>query len=130
MIASIRATIQLLIVGYILKIVFGFDNPFAVILMVFVMIFVAAKNAAKRGKGLPNLFGKIFITITIVEVITQGFLLSFRIIPPEPSYIISISGMIIGNSMVIASLFLNRLKGEVGVEKRGNPTCLVFRRNG
>lgn len=117
LIASIRATIQLLIVGYILKIVFGFDNPFAVILMVFVMIFVAAKNAAKRGKGLPNLFGKIFITITIVEVITQGFLLSLGIIPPEPSYIISISGMIIGNSMVIANLFLNRLKGEVEMRK-------------
>ena len=117
MIASIRATIQLLIVGYILKIVFGFDNPIAVILMLLVMIFVAAKNAAKRGKGLPHIFVKIFITITIVEVITQGFLLSLNIIPWEPSYIIPISGMIIGNSMIIANLFLNRLKGEVEMRK-------------
>src|SRR3954451_2297774 len=70
MITSIRATIQLLIVGYILKIVFGFDNPLAVILMLTVMIVVAAKNAAKRGKGLPHIFAKIIITITIVEVIT------------------------------------------------------------
>lgn len=116
-ITCIRATIQLLIVGYILKVVFGFDNPIAVILMLFVMILVAAKNAAKRGKGLPHIFSKIFITITIVEVITQAFLLGLEIIPPEPSYIIPISGMIIGNSMVITNLFLNRLKGEVEIRR-------------
>ncbi|WP_338471735.1 iron export ABC transporter permease subunit FetB [Niallia sp. XMNu-256] len=116
-ISSIRATIQLLIVGYILKLVFGFDNPIAVILMLLVMIVVAAKNAAKRGKGLPHIFTKIFITITIVEIVTQAFLLGLEIIPPKPAYIIPISGMIIGNSMVIANLFLNRLKGEVEMRK-------------
>jgi len=116
-VASIRATIQLLIVGYILKMVFGFDNPVAVVLMLLVMILVAAHNAAKRGKGLSFIFAKIFITITIVEIITQGFLLCLDIIPQKPSYIISISGMIIGNSMVIANLFLNRLKGEIEMRK-------------
>lgn len=74
-ITSIRATIQLLIVGYLLKMVFGFDNPFVVVLMLLVMITIAAKNAAKWGKGLPNIFWKIFLTISIVEIITQGFLL-------------------------------------------------------
>lgn len=116
-ITCIRATIQLMIVGYILKMVFGFDNPFAVILMLILMITVAAKNAAKRGKGLPHLFWKIFLTIGIVEGITQGFLLGLHIVPATPEYIISISGMIIGNSMIIANLFLNRLKGEVEMRK-------------
>ncbi len=116
-ITSIRATIQLLIVGYILKIVFGFNHPLVVILMLLVMISVAAKSAAKRGKGLPHIFWIIFLTISIVEIITQGFLLGLRIVPATPSYIISISGMIIGNSMVIANLFLNRLKGELEMRK-------------
>ena len=74
-ITSIRATIQLLIVGYILKMVFGFNHPLVVVLMLLIMITVAAKNAAKRGKGLPYIFWKIFLTISIVELITQGFLL-------------------------------------------------------
>lgn len=117
MITSIRATIQLMIVGYILNIVFGFEHPFAMILMLLVMIFVAAKNAAKRGKGLPRIFWKIFLTISIVEIITQGFLLGLHIVPATPQYVISISGMIIGNSMVIANLFLNRLKGELEMRK-------------
>lgn len=116
-ITCIRASIQLMIVGYILKIVFGFDNPFAVILMLILMITVAARNASKRGKGLPHLFWKIFLAIGIVEGITQGFLLGLGIIPATPEYIISISGMIIGNSMIIANLFLNRLKGEVELRK-------------
>ncbi|MDQ0220194.1 iron export ABC transporter permease subunit FetB [Peribacillus cavernae] len=116
-ITSIRATIQLFIVGYILKMVFGFDNPFAVILMLLIMIIVAAENAAKRGKGLPYIFWKIFLTISFVEIITQGFLLGLQIVPATPQYIISISGMIIGSSMVIANLFLNRLKGELEMRK-------------
>ncbi len=116
-ITSIRATIQLLVVGYILKAVFGFDHPFVVMLMLLVMITVAAQNAAKRGKGLPHIFWKIFLTISIVEMITQGFLLGLHIVPATPQYVISISGMIIGNSMIIVSLFLNRLKGEVELRK-------------
>ncbi|GIN84667.1 UPF0014 membrane protein YjkA [Heyndrickxia sporothermodurans] len=116
-ITSIRATIQLLIVGYILKMVFGFQHLFVTILMLLLMIVVASKNAAVRGKGLPFIFIKIFLTIAIVEVITQGFLLGLHIIPFAPQYVISISGMVIGNSMVIASLFLNRLKGELDMRK-------------
>lgn len=117
LITSIRATLQLFIVGYILKMVFGFDHPLVVIFMLLVMIVVAAKSAAKRGKGLPHIFWMIFFTISIVEIITQGFLLGMRIVPATPPYIISISGMIIGNSMVIANLFLNRLKGELEMRK-------------
>ncbi|MBE3569099.1 MAG: iron export ABC transporter permease subunit FetB [Bacillales bacterium] len=117
MITSIRATIQLLVIGYILKAVFGFDNPLVIIVMLLLMITVAAKNAAKRGEGLPYIFWEIFVTISIVEIITQAFLLGLHIVPATPPYIISISGMIIGNSMVIANLFLNRLKGELEMRK-------------
>ncbi|MCQ6280586.1 ABC transporter permease [Bacillus sp. EB600] len=116
-ITSIRATVQLLIIGYILKQVFGFGHPLVIVLMLVLMIIVAAKNAAKRGKGLPHIFWKIFLTIAIVETITQAFLLGLHIVPPTPQYIISISGMIIGNSMVIVNLFLNRLKGELEMRK-------------
>jgi putative ABC transport system permease protein len=117
LITSVRATIQLLIIGYILKKVFGFGHPLVIILMLLLMIFVAAKNAANRGRGLTNIFIKIFLTIAIVEIITQGFLLGLHIVPASPQYIISISGMIIGNSMVICNLFLNRLKGELDMRK-------------
>lgn len=117
LITCVRATIQLFIVGYILKIVFGFDHPIGLIAMLIVMIAVAANNAAKKGKGIPYIFWKISAAIVIVEIVTQGFLLGLKIIPATPQYIISISGMIIGNSMILASLFLNRLKSELQLRK-------------
>lgn len=117
LITSIRATIQLIVIGYILKKVFGFGHPLVITLMLLLMITVAARNAAKRGKGLPCIFWKIFLTISIVEIISQGFLLGLHIVPATPQYVISISGMIIGNSMVIGNLFLNRLKGELEMRK-------------
>ncbi|MEQ2526819.1 iron export ABC transporter permease subunit FetB [Robertmurraya yapensis] len=116
-ITCVRATIQLLVVGYILNAVFGFDHPLGIILMLLVMILVAAQNAAKRGRNIPFVFWKIFITISIVEIVTQGFLLGLKIVPATPQYIISISGMIIGNSMIIANLFLNRLQAEIDLRK-------------
>jgi len=85
--------------------------------MLLMMVFVAAKNAAKRGKEIPNAFWKIFLTIAVVEIIAQSFLLGLKIVPAQPQYIISISGMIIGNSMIIANLFLNRLKAEIEMRK-------------
>ncbi|GER67972.1 ABC transporter permease [Weizmannia acidilactici] len=117
LVTSIRAAIQLLIVGYILKAVFGFDRVWVILLMLLIMIAVATGNAAKRGKGLPHIFWNIFLAITISEAVTQAFLLGLKIVPATPQYIISISGMIIGNSMVIANLFLNRLKGEINMRK-------------
>ncbi len=53
--------------------VFGFNHPLVVVLMLLIMITVAAKNAAKRGKGLPHIFWKIFLTISIVELITRTY---------------------------------------------------------
>jgi putative ABC transport system permease protein len=117
-ITSVRATIQLLVIGYVLKLIFGLNNPIFMILMIILMIYVATRNAVKRAKGLRNITWKIFVTIMIVETITQAFLLGLHIIPNTPQYIISISGMIIGNSMVISSLYLNRLKSDLKIRKQ------------
>lgn len=44
---------------------------------------------------------------------TQGILIGLHIIPATAQYIIPISGMLIGNSMVLSILFLNRFTAEV-----------------
>lgn len=43
----------------------------------------------------------------------MGILLGFSIIPAEPEQIIPISGMVIGNCMVLSLLFLNKFKDEL-----------------
>jgi len=112
-IATVRSIIQLLAVGFILKFVFDSESIIYIFLMVLLMIVAATLNARKKGTQISGITWKIALTLIIVEVITQGILLGFKIVPPTAQYIISISGMIIGNSMVLSILFLNRFKAEI-----------------
>lgn len=111
-IATIRSAIQLLVVGFILKFVFGSHRVIFTLLMIVLMIAVATQNAGTRGKGIHGVVWKILASITLVEIVTQALMLGLHIIPFEPKYVIPISGMIVGNSMIVASLFLNRLQAE------------------
>jgi len=45
--------------------------------------------------------------------VTQGILLGLHIVPPTAQYIIPISGMLIGNAMILSILFLNRFSAEI-----------------
>lgn len=112
-IATVRSIVQLLIVGYILKFVFDSESFLYIFLMVILMIVAATNNARKKGEKIQGITWKVAITLIFVEVLTQSILLGFKIVPPTAQYIISISGMVIGNSMVLAILFLNRFKSEL-----------------
>lgn len=116
-IATIRSIIQLLVVGYILKFVFDSDNMVYIFLMVTLMIGAATQNVRKKGKAIQGITWKIAVTLVIVEVLTQSILLGFHIVPASAQYIISISGMVVGNSMVLAILFLNRFTAEVDTHR-------------
>lgn len=123
-IATIRSIIQLLIVGYILKFVFDSNSFLYIFLMVLLMILAATQNARKKGKKIKGITWKIAVTLIVVESLTQGILLGFQIVPATAQYIISISGMVIGNSMVLSILFLNRFTAEV--ESHEDETELIL----
>lgn len=112
LIATVRAAVQLLAVGYILKTVFALQGYTFTFLMVLLMTVVATLNIRKRGRGLAGVGWKLFVAIGFSEAVILGFLLAAKIVPPTPQYMIPISGMIVGNSMVVAGLFLNRLKSD------------------
>lgn len=56
---------------------------------------------------------KLILTYCFIEVLTQSVLISLKIIPATAQYMIPISGMIIGNAMVLSILFLNRFTAEI-----------------
>ncbi|MCH1624118.1 ABC transporter permease [Ferdinandcohnia quinoae] len=111
-IAVIRSIIQLFVVGYLLKFVFESESIIYIFLMVTVMIGAATQNARKKGASIKGITWKIAVTFILIEVLTQGVLLGFKITPPTAQYIIPLSGMVLGNSMVLAILFLNRFIAE------------------
>jgi putative ABC transport system permease protein len=124
LISTIRSTIQLLIIGYVLKYVFQVNNFIFIVLIVLMMISVASRNAGKRGQGLDGIRWRIFGTIAFTEIITITLLVSLHIIPFTPQYIIPLSGMIIGNSMIASCLFLTQMKREVETSKGEIETLL------
>ncbi|MCL6517364.1 iron export ABC transporter permease subunit FetB [Alicyclobacillus sp.] len=112
LIAAVRATVQLMAIGYVLKFVFRVDHAALTSAMVLLMSAVAADNASRRGQRLAGRFWRVWMAVMSTEIVTLGFLLASRVIPFQPAYVIPISGMIIGNAMVASALFLNRLRGE------------------
>lgn len=112
-IATVRSIIQLLIVGYLLQFVFDKEHIVYTLIMVAIMIVAATQNARKKGKMIKGITWKLITTFIIIEILTQSILVGFHITPPTAQYIIPLSGMVIGNSMVLAILFLNRFTSEI-----------------
>ncbi len=108
-IGVVRAIIQLIIVGYILEYVFGFESPVFTTALLLFMLFNAAFNAAKRGKAIKNRFIISFLAITIGALVTLIILVLSRTIKYEPYQIIPVSGMIISNAMVALGLCYKQL---------------------
>lgn len=113
LVATVRSIVQLLLVGYILTFVFEGNHPLYMLIMIIIMITTAVLNARKKGQHIKGITWKLAVTITTVEVVTQGILLGFKIVPATAQYVIPISGMMIGNAMVLSILFLNRFAAEV-----------------
>mgnify|MGYP001473409831 CR=1 FL=1 len=125
-IGTMRSAIQLLLVGYVLMFVFKSNHPIFILAIISVMITVAAWNAGKRGKGLSGIRWRIALSIGCTEMLMMALLLGLHIIEATPQYIIPISGMTIGNAMVVSGLFLNHMKREVESNKGEIETLLCL----
>ena len=80
-VATIRSTVQLIAVGYVLKFVFDSEHPVFIMLMVLLMIIAAVQNARHKGKAIKGITWKLFVTFAVIEVATQTLLLGL----PSPS---------------------------------------------
>lgn len=109
LIASARAVIQLTIIGFILKFVFNLANLWFTSMILLIMIYNASTVASKRGTGIKHSLLISFVSILSGLVVTLGGLLAFGAITYQPSQVIPVSGMVVGNSMVAISLLFKNL---------------------
>lgn len=117
-IATIRAIVQLLAIGYVLQLIFDQQNVVFSFLMVAIMIAVATLNARKKGAQINGITWKLALSLCVIEAIVMSVLVGFHIVPATAQYIIPLSGMAIGNSMVMSILFLNRFTAEIEVHEQ------------
>jgi len=109
LIGSVRAVVQLSAVGFVLKFVFNIDNAALTIVILLLMVYNAAGVATKRGSGIRDVRLISFCSILAGLVITLGGLLAFQALSFNPSEVIPVSGMVVGNSMVALGLLYRNL---------------------
>jgi len=118
-VGSLRAIVQLYLVGLILAVVFRAAQWYWVLLILAVMTAVAAQAATSRlGKPLPHARVIAALALTVSTAVTLAYVIGVvvRVRPwYDPQYIIPIAGMILGSAMTSAALAGDRLQGDLRV---------------
>ena len=104
LVASIRAFVQLLAIGYVIDLIFRSRSTLAVLAMLAAMIGFAAFTSGQRFSGLPRRYWIALAAIGLSSVATLGLMVALGIISRDARYLIPIGGMVIGNSMNVASV--------------------------
>lgn len=111
-VSTLRTYIQLLILGFVLRWVFGMDSALLVVSIILLMVAMAARIVVRRSPDAPSgVFGSSALAMALT-----GFLVTFAVtglivrVEPwyEPRYVIPIAGMVLGNSMTGIALTLER----------------------
>jgi putative ABC transport system permease protein len=122
-IAAGRTTIQLILVGYILAVVFDprAKNPWLVVAVLTIMLTIASIVASNRiSKKIPQLrflvWGAIFLSSALTLTYTNLIIIQPQVWY-EPQYLIPLAGIVIGNAMNGAALAGERLVSTVNASQ-------------
>ncbi len=111
-IATVRTFVQLLLLGFVLRWVFGVDSALLVVAILLLMIAAASRAIIGRAPDAPpGILGSSFVSLVITGF-SVTFIVTGLIIGVEPwyapRYVIPIAGMVLGNSMNGIALALER----------------------
>jgi putative ABC transport system permease protein len=119
--ASLRMTVQLLLVGFVLKWVFSLQSPWLVIVIALGMTVLAGQSAISRTKRqFSGMFWNCLISIFASSALMIGVTAVGIIgVKPwyDPQYVIPMLGMILGNCLTGASLALDRLMEDLTLRR-------------
>ncbi|PID39422.1 MAG: iron export ABC transporter permease subunit FetB [Proteobacteria bacterium] len=121
LIGSLRCVLQLILMGYLLRLIFGLESVW-MMLVLFVLMVVFAANIVRGNVNEPSVsfFLPAFLTMlgvyAIISAIVTGVIIGVR---PWwlPQYFIPLAGMVIGNSMTALSLSLDRLFSDLRAKR-------------
>ena len=119
--ASARTILQLLVLAYLLAFVFAFDNPWAVIIVLAIMLTLAAVVARNQiSKKYPTLLPLVWVSILVSTVLTLSYT-NLLVIQPqkwyEAQYLIPLAGIVIGNAMNAAAIAGERLVSTINASQ-------------
>ena len=111
---SIRAFLQLTLLGFILGFIFKNKNYLFYIPIILFMLLYSSYIAKKRTNFS---FKSAFLSLTLSTTIILTVMITTKIISLTPNEFIPITGMIIGNSLNTYTLTIERIKREFELQK-------------
>ena len=123
LLASVRTTVQLLLVGFVLQWVFAVDQWYVVVAMLLVMTLVAGYTAAARNE---RRFAGMWISTLLSMGISSWIITAYALLVVlrgidqwyQPQYAIPLMGMVLGNTLNGISVGLSTLTSELA-QRRG-----------
>jgi putative ABC transport system permease protein len=123
LVAAVRTTLQLLLIGFVLKTLFAANQWYWVSLLAFAMLMIAGREVVARqkfrlkgfwgfGVGTSSMFVSTFVITTLVLVLIIGNHPWYT-----PQYAIPMLGMMLGNTMTGIALGMGTLS-QAAVEQR------------
>ena len=122
-VAAVRMVVQLLLVGYALRLVFALATPALILSVVVLMALVAAREVAARPQARLRRRGNLVVSLIVVgatTALTAVLALTTAIRPHPwwaPQYAIPLGGIILGSVLNAASLSLDHVLGTVARER-------------
>jgi putative ABC transport system permease protein len=117
--AAARMVVQLLAVGYILRLLFTLNNPLATVLTIAVMVLIAAREVAARPEQRFRDRSNFVIgtsSVGFATLLTAVVALTTAIRPQpwfDPHYALPLAGILLGNVLNAASLSLDSFLASV-----------------
>ncbi len=108
-IGTIRGTIQIIIMALILVVIFELSNMFVIFGLLTLMGVFAAHTASTNLDNVPGVLRASLPGILIGSLSVMAVSVLLGVVLPEGEYIIPMGGMVTGNSMVLASLVIDRM---------------------
>ncbi len=124
--AAVRMVVQLVLIGFVLRLVFAIASPLATLTVVLVMVAIAGREVAARPEQRLGRFGNYAVGAAAVAIATflTAILALTTAIRPQPwyeaRYAIPLAGIVLGNVLNGASLALELAAGGRGAGTPGH----------
>jgi len=112
--AVLRSFVQLIALGYVIKLIFEAGNVAWVVPLLTVMVVFGAITARNRAPLVPNALPLLLVALAVAVVATVGLALAVGAIHASSRTLIPVGGMVIGQAMVASGVALSRLQFEIG----------------
>ena len=112
-VATLRLVVQLVAIGYVLRLVFALNNPAATLAIAALMMLVAGREVAARPERHLKGFGNLLVgatSVALATALTAVLALTTAIRPQpwyDPRYALPLTGIILGNVLNAGAITLD-----------------------